>query len=46
LFAPDEQAGSLQPSDAGEQQTNVEAGETEPPASGESGEVPNEDPKT
>ena len=46
LFAADEQAAGLQPSDVGEQQTNLEAEATEPPASLESDEVPNEDPKT
>jgi len=46
LFASDEQAAGLQPSDAGEQQTNLEADATEPPASLESDAVPNEDPKT
>ena len=46
LFAADEQAGRLQPSDPGEQQTDVEAEATEPTASLESDVVPNEDPKT
>ncbi|MHB8653007.1 MAG: SMC-Scp complex subunit ScpB [Terriglobia bacterium] len=46
LFASEEQTVSPQPSDAGEPQTNAEAGATAPPANIESGDVPNEDPKT
>src|SRR5579859_2345579 len=46
LFASEDQAASPQPSDAGEPQTNAEAGATEPPANIESGDVPNEDPTT
>ena len=46
LFASEDQAASPQPSDAGEPQTNAEAGATEPHANIESGDVPDEDPKT
>ena len=46
LFASEEQAAIPQLSDANEQQINAEAEVTEPPASNELDEVPNEDPKT
>src|SRR5579859_434509 len=46
LFASEEQAVSPQPSDAGEPQMHVEGEATESPASSESDEAQNEDPKT